>query len=147
VALSSDHQAQVEELLADYRRSRDQLASVHQKLAAVRESATSPDGLVKATVGPDGVLVDLEFSDVAYRNYRPERLAELIVDATAAAAAKAARVASDLVAPVLPADTDPEALLRGTADLTPAELAPPAAPVVDDSFENRASWLDSGVKR
>lgn len=143
--MATDHQAQVDELLADYRRSRDQLASVHQALASVRASATSSDGLVTATVGPDGVLVDLEFADVAYRNYRPERLAALVVEATVAAAAKAARRANDLVAPVLPAGTDPAALLRGTADLTPAELAPPA-PVVDDSFEHR-SWLESGTAR
>jgi DNA-binding protein YbaB len=144
VAVTADHQAQVEELLADYRRGRDQLASVHHALAAVRESATSPDGLVTVTVGPGGILLDLRFADVAYRNYRPERLAALIVETTATAAAKAARVANDLVAPVLPAGADPAALLGGTADLTPGELAPPARPAVDErSFEER-TWLQSG---
>ena len=138
--MTADHRAQVEDLLADYRRGREQLASVHRALATVRESASSPDGAVTATVGPGGALVKLEIADGAYRHYRPERLAALIVDTTEAAAAKAARVANDLVAPVLPADTDPAALLRGTADLTPAELAPPAP--VDDSFENR-TWLES----
>jgi len=140
--VTADHRAQVDELLADYRRSRDQLASVHRALATVRESASSPDGAVTATVGPGGSLVRLEIADGAYRHYRPERLAALIVDTTAAAAAKAARVAGDLIAPVLPAGTDPAALLRGTADLTAAELAPPA-PVAEENFEER-TWLESG---
>jgi hypothetical protein len=70
----------------------------------------------------------------------------MVVELTQAATAKAARRAGDVIAPVLPAGTDPEALLRGTADLTPAELAPPPAPVVDDSFEH-VQWLDGGTHR
>jgi len=54
-----DHRAQVEEMLADYRRSREQLASVQRELAAVSGRASSPDGTVDATVGPGGKLVGL----------------------------------------------------------------------------------------
>jgi DNA-binding protein YbaB len=136
----TDHRAEVEELLADYRRSREQLASVHRNLATFTASASSSDGLITATVASNGVLVDLEFHDVAYKNYRPERLASLIVEAATAAAAKAATRANDVVSPVLPAETDPEALLRGTADLAPSELRPP---VVEDSYENR-TWMEPG---
>jgi DNA-binding protein YbaB len=139
VAVTADHRAQVEDLLADYRRSRDQLASVHRALSVVHESASSPDGAVTATVGPGGHLTKLEIHEDAYRHYRPERLAALIVKTVAAATAQAMDASADLIAPVLPADADPEALLRGTADLTAAELTPP--PVPEDSFENR-TWLD-----
>jgi DNA-binding protein YbaB len=144
VAVSADHQVQVDDLLAGYRRSRDQLASVHRALSTVHESATSRDGAVRATVGPGGHLTALDIHEDAYRHYRPERLALLIVETVAAAAAKAMTVSTELIAPVLPADADPDALLRGTADLTPAELAPPRPP--DESFENR-TWLESGVQR
>jgi len=143
----ADHAAQVEELLADYRRSRDQLAGVHTALAAISESATSPCGLVTATVSAQGALTALTIDDGAYRRYRPAELATVVVRTTAAADALAARAAGHVVAPVLPAGTDPEALLRGTADLTPAEVAPPRpAADPDDSFEH-VSWLESDSPR
>lgn len=139
--MTADHRAQVEDLLADYRRSRDELASVHQRLASISESATSPDGLVTATVGAAGTLTELVIADAAYRQHRPADLAALIVATTAAAADRVAKLAAEAVAPVLPVDTDPAALLRGTADLTPAELVPPPAAPPDDSFETK-SWMD-----
>jgi DNA-binding protein YbaB len=146
VAVTTDHRARVDELLADYRRSRDQLASVQRDLARVSGSATSPDGSVTAVVDAKGALTDLALSDNAYR-LRPAQLAELIVRTTRDAAAKAAEGAYRTLSPVLPAGTDPEALLRGTADLRPEEIQPPEParrrPVVDDDedFEQR-DWLD-----
>ena len=139
--MTADHRAQVDELLADYRRSRDQLAGVHQRLASISESATSPDGLVTATVGSGGTLTGLTIADAAYRQFRPADLAALILETTAAAADRAAKLATEVVAPVLPAGTDPSALLRGTADLAPAELVPPAPALPDDDFENR-TWME-----
>ncbi|GAA0241744.1 YbaB/EbfC family nucleoid-associated protein [Saccharothrix mutabilis subsp. mutabilis] len=144
--MTTDHRAQVDELLADYRRSRDQLASVQRDLAKVSASATSPDGSVTATVGAQGTLTDLELTDAAYR-MRPAQLAQVIVRTTQEATAKAAERSYRAMAPVLPAGTDPEALVRGTADLRPEEIAPPAPkrprPVVEDDedFEQR-DWLN-----
>ncbi len=145
-----DHRAQVEELLADYRRSREQLASVQRELAAVSARASSPDGTVTAIVGSGGKLVELELSEVAYRRHRPEQLAELIVRTVEAAAAIAAEDTYKTLSAVLPAAADPAALVAGTADLTPAEYEPrvaqqPARRRVDDDEDNeqRESWLDS----
>jgi DNA-binding protein YbaB len=142
VAVTSDHQAQVDELLAEYRRSREQLASMQKSLAAINESVTSADGLVKATVGAHGTLTELVIADVAYVRLSPSDLAKLIVRTTAAAATKASETANQTVSPLLPVQTDPAALLAGRADLTPAELAP-AGPkrADDDSFEDM-SWMD-----
>ncbi|MGQ0838395.1 YbaB/EbfC family nucleoid-associated protein [Actinokineospora sp.] len=137
----ADHRAQVDELLADYRRGRDQLAGVHRALATLSGSATSPCGLVTATVSAQGVLTALTIDDAAYRVHRPAELADAVVRTTAVAAERASRAASEIVAPILPPGTDPDALLRGTADLTPAELAPPADP--DESFED-VTWLEPG---
>ncbi|ONI84031.1 hypothetical protein ALI22I_35485 [Saccharothrix sp. ALI-22-I] len=152
--MTTDHRAQVDELLADYRRSRDHLASVQRDLAKVSGSATSPDGSVTAVVDAKGTLTDLELSDNAYR-LRPAQLAQLIVRTTREAVAKAAEGTYRTLSPVLPAGTDPEALLRGTADLRPEEIQPeetePAErprrrPVVDDDedFEQR-DWLGAQV--
>lgn len=145
--MEADHRAQVEELLAEYRRSREQLGAVQRKLATITESASSADGLVTATVGANGQLVGLVIVESAYRKLRPHELARCVVELTAQAAAKAARAAGEAVAPVLPRDADPDALLRGTADLTPAELRPPDEnETTDETFEN-LSWMRSGGKR
>lgn len=170
VAVATDHQAQVDELLAEYRRGREQLASVHRSLAGIRESATSDDGSVTATVGPQGVLAELVVADGAYRRHRPAELAALIVRTTQQAARKAAARAQETLVPVLPPDADPEALLAGRADLRQDEVAPSDGGVApsppdngvapassdggvapapqrprrtddDESFEHR-SWLD-----
>jgi DNA-binding protein YbaB len=150
VAVTTDHRSQVEELLADYRRSREQLASVQRDLAAASGSATSPDGVVTATVGPRGTLTSLVLSDDAYQRHRPRQLADLVLRTTEIAAARAADSAHRVLAPVLPSGTDPAALLRGTADLRPEEIAPPdtapvrrpAPPEDDEDYEQRESWLD-----
>lgn len=143
--MTTDHRAQVDELLADYRRSRDQLASVQRDLARISGSATSPDGSVTAVVDAQGTLTDLELGEHAYR-LRPAQLAEVIVRTTREAVARAAEGAYRTLSPVLPAGTDPEALLRGTADLRPEEIQPPeparrrAAVDDDEDFEQR-DWL------
>ena len=147
--MTTDHRAQVDELLADYRRSRDQLASVQRDLARISGSATSPDGSVTVVVDAKGTFTDLELRDDAYRS-RPAQLAQLIVRTTREAVAKAAEDAYRTLSPVLPAGTDPEALLRGTADLRPEEIGAEEVqpvrrrPVVDDDedFEQR-EWLES----
>ncbi|SDN85204.1 YbaB/EbfC family nucleoid-associated protein [Lentzea jiangxiensis] len=146
-----DHRAQVEELLADYRRSREQLVAVQRELAAVSGQASSPDGTVTATVDGGGKLASLELSELAYRRHRPEQLAELIVRTAAAAAASAAEDTYKALSTVLPAATDPAALVAGTADLRPSEYEtvdrgqqPVRGRVVDDEDnEQRESWLDS----
>ena len=143
----ADHRAQVEDLLAGYRRSREQLGAVQRSLATVRETATSDDGLVAVTVSASGTLVALQINDDAYRVLRPAELAALIVRTTAEATARAGRQASEVLAPVLPAETDPDALLRGTADLSDDELTPEPAPETpDESFENE-TYMQSGGTR
>jgi DNA-binding protein YbaB len=146
VAVVADHRAQVDDLIAGYRRSREQLGAVHQRLATVRESVTSDDGLVAVTVSSSGALVDLEIAEQAYRVLTPAELAAVIVRTTATATARVARAAGEVLAPVLPADTDPAALLHGTADLSAAELTPVPVREPDETFEDR-TWMSSGSTR
>src|SRR5690606_24121218 len=95
----TEHRAQVEELLADYRRSREQLAVVHRQLASVSASASSADGLVTATVGARGVLTDLVIDNAAYERYRPAELAAHIVRAAREAAVEAFNGAEEVLVP------------------------------------------------
>lgn len=124
----SEHHAQVEELLADYRRSKERLASVQRELASVSASASDANELVTATVGPRGTLTALKLSDEAYRRYRPAELAEEIVRVTAEATVRALTAAGEVLAPSLPSGTDPQALMLGTGDLTAEDVAPEAKP-------------------
>jgi DNA-binding protein YbaB len=148
VAVAADHRAQVDELLAGYRRSREQLGAVQRDLAAVQESVTSDDGLVTATVSAQGRLTKLTIAEAAYSELRPAALAATIVAVSTAAAAAVTRRSGAVLAPVLPPGTDPEALLRGTADLSAEELKPvaPAAVDQDENFETH-TYLEAGRRR
>ncbi|WP_024877803.1 YbaB/EbfC family nucleoid-associated protein [Saccharomonospora piscinae] len=141
----TEHRAQVEELLADYRRSRERLAATQQELGAVSGSASSADGLVTATVGARGVLTDLVIDDDAYARYRPAELAAHVVRAAREAAAEASGAAGAVLAEALGPGTDPQTVLRGSADLAPGELAARQAPDDADDpeeiFEDQ-NWLD-----
>ena len=101
---------------------------------------------MSVTEGPSGTLVDLEIADGAYRELRPADLAALVVRTTAEAAARVTRRAGEVLAPVLPSATDPEALLRGTADLSAEELAPVVEVEPDETFEEK-TWMRSGSTR
>ncbi|WP_223199512.1 YbaB/EbfC family nucleoid-associated protein [Solihabitans fulvus] len=153
--MPTDHQAQVDELLADYRRGREQLAAVQRTLASITASATSADGLVTATVGAQGTLTGLVLHETAYQRHRPAELAELVVRTTAVAAATAAERANQVIGAVLPADADPAAVLGGRADLRPEEIgqqpvaavARRAEAVAEENFEEVESWLHQGGRR
>lgn len=123
----TEHRARVDELLAEYRRSREHLATVHKQLGAITKSASSADGSVTATVGSAGTLTGLRITDDAYGRFRPSELAAEIVRLTTAATAQALADAGEVLAPALPTGTDPDALLFGTADLDPDEIRPEPA--------------------
>jgi YbaB/EbfC DNA-binding family protein len=142
VAVATDHQAGVDGLLAEYRRSREQLAAVHRELASIAESASDADGLITVTVSARGSIIGLQLAEGAYRVYRPDQLARQIVLVAGMATTKAVRAAGRALEPVLPADSDPDALLRGTADLRPDEYAPVTATEEEESMEER-SWLQT----
>ena len=74
----------------------DRAERVRDELAAVRESAGSPDGTVVATVDGSGALTGLRFGPRAVA-LPPERLAELVLSAASEAASAATRRAARLV--------------------------------------------------
>lgn len=135
-------QSSAEQLLADYRRSREQLASVHRALAGLSVSESSHDGAITVTVGAQGGLTGLSLHEDACRYYRPRRLAETIVSLAAAAARRASAEAAHILAPVLPPGADPGAFLAGSADLRPAEIAPPPRSLYDTDDHLGRSWLE-----
>lgn len=139
----TDPRADAEQLLADYRRSREQLAAVHRSLARLSVSESSQDGAITVTVGAQGTLTDLSIHDEAYRHYGPRRLADTIVRLTTAAAQRAVEQSARLMEPVLPPGVDAAALLAGTADLRPEEIAEIEPPVQrrDDDDISARTWM------
>lgn len=149
--MSTDHRAQVEELMADYRRSRERLAETHRDLASIAETAHSEDGRVQVVVGPQGVLREVVLADDVYERQRPAQLAATIVQLTAVAAQAAASRAADVLAEVLPMGTDPELLLGGHADGASDSVPRNESRRIDDNVENDVdedfsdgNWLRQG---
>lgn len=140
--MPNDHAAEVDELMAEYRRSREQLVSVQRELSAITETARSGDDAVRVTVGPQGALRDLTIAEDAYRRLRPSQLAATIVELADAATRACAARAERVLAPVLPAGADPQAIVEGRADLDPAEVWPAAgsvSPAQDASARDKAA--------
>ncbi|QGK71326.1 YbaB/EbfC family DNA-binding protein [Allosaccharopolyspora coralli] len=149
--MPADHGAQVEELLAEYRRGRERLRSVQEELATLTETVRSEDGTVTVTVGAQGALRDLVLSESAYQRYRPDQLAAVVTRLSAQAAHAVAERAHELLQPVLPSGTDPASVWEGRADLDPIAVANDAPksriePACDDDDEDEGSgsWLEDG---
>jgi DNA-binding protein YbaB len=109
VAETADRDANqaLRERLADvhdrYSRLRSDLDDLRRRLATMRVSAVSPDGTVRATVGPRGDLVDLALDRRIYREPDAERLSRTIV----ATVREAADLSADEVATMLAAYLPP----------------------------------------
>jgi DNA-binding protein YbaB len=138
----TDHRDQVAELMADYQRSREQLASVQRELQAVSATANTPDGLISARVGGQGALTDLRIDEAAYQRYRAHELSAAVVRVVGEATARAAEHTQRALAPALPADADPAAVVAGRGDLTDAEMSPPAPAAPAAPTRHRAARAD-----
>jgi DNA-binding protein YbaB len=118
VAESADRDANRElrnrlaEVYGRYTRLRSDLDEMQRKLAALQVSVVSADGLVRATVGPRGQLVDLRLDRRAVRNIDSDRLARTIVETVAEAARRSADQVETLMVDYLPADSGALQFLR-----------------------------------
>lgn len=72
--------ARFDEVFGQYQRLRSGMDEMQRKLAELRITAESDDGLVRATVGPRGQLIDLELDPRIYRRADADELARKITD-------------------------------------------------------------------
>lgn len=91
----------------DLERFRDGLLEVRRKLADVRATAESDDGLVEVTVGGRGELLELALDPRVYRNTDARALADDILATVRRAAGKARDQVYALTRDSLPPHTDP----------------------------------------
>ncbi|MCO1582067.1 YbaB/EbfC family nucleoid-associated protein [Crossiella sp. SN42] len=90
----------------------DAVREVRDGMREITATADSPDGLITATVGARGEVLELELNPRIFRDPDSQRLAEDIVETIQRAVEEAQRQVFDLVRDFLPAGADPE-----TADL------------------------------
>ncbi|PRY27230.1 YbaB/EbfC family nucleoid-associated protein [Pseudosporangium ferrugineum] len=104
--------ARLDDVFGRYQRLRSDVDDIQRRLAEVRISAESEDGLIRATVGPRGQLLDLRLDRRIYRDMDAGRLSHAIVETTARAAELAAAEVQRLMAGYLPVDSGPMRYLR-----------------------------------
>ena len=94
--------AQADELMARFESMRSGYTDLQQKLRAVQGSATSKDGMVKATVGPRGQLIKLELDPRIYRRPNSRELAATITETVQQATETAMKSIEELMRPFVP---------------------------------------------
>ncbi|AUY53477.1 YbaB/EbfC family nucleoid-associated protein [Streptomyces sp. CB01881] len=142
--MPSPYDQQIEDLLAQYERQREEAAETRRRIAATTATATDPRQAVKVTVGAQGELTAVEFPTGAYRRMAPKELADLLLATAGQARAQALEAVTTVVTDGLPPGVSLGDLLQGRVD--PAALLPeePAMPeavreYVDHGFEGAAS--------
>lgn len=103
--------AVLDDVREQYARLKAGMGELQRSLAALQVTAESPDGLVRATVGPRGQLVDLYIDHRSYRTVDADELAFAIVATVREAVADTTEQVRKLVGDHLPADSDGLAFL------------------------------------
>ena len=104
--------ARFDDVFGQYERLRSGMDDLQRRLAEMRVSAESDDGLVRATVGARGQLIDLRLDRRLYRDPDPERLAHTIVATVAKATARTTDQVQEMMADYLPPDSGSMQFLR-----------------------------------
>jgi DNA-binding protein YbaB len=118
VADSADRDAnrelrnRLDDVYGRYARLRSDLDDLQRRLATLEAAAVSPDGLVRATVGPRGQLVDLRIDPRATRTVDSDRLARIILATVREAAQRSADQVESLMSEYLPSDSGALQFLR-----------------------------------
>ena len=94
-----------DDVFGQYQRLRSGLDDVQRRLAELRVSAESGDGMIKATVDARGRLVDLRISHRGALPVDNDRLSREILVTVSKAAAQATDEVRELMATCLPADS------------------------------------------
>ncbi|HYN93198.1 MAG TPA: YbaB/EbfC family nucleoid-associated protein [Pilimelia sp.] len=90
------------EVFGQYERLRSGMDELQRRLAELQVTAESPDGQVRATVGPRGQLTKLVLDRAVYRDGDPDVLARKITKTVQDAAGRAADEVQELMAGYLP---------------------------------------------
>lgn len=132
---------EIEELLGQYRKQREEIADMQRQLAETTATVTAPKQVVKVTVGAQGEVSAIEFPTSAFRRMPPKELADTLLTTIQQARAKALEKTAELVSARLPAGVAMADLLQGKAN--PMDLLP-EDPTMPDSVRD---YVDHGLSR
>jgi DNA-binding protein YbaB len=116
--MSAFYDQQVEGLLAEYEKQRQQAIDTRQRINELTGTATAPRQTVKVTVSAQGEIQTIEFPTGAYRRMAPKELADALTDTINAARAKALEQVAELMSAQLPEGVNFADLLQGRVDPT-----------------------------
>ncbi|MDQ2589060.1 YbaB/EbfC family nucleoid-associated protein [Saccharothrix yanglingensis] len=103
--------------LAELREQQTRITEAVTRLKAAEVTATSDDRLLQATVDSQGRLTELKFTGRRWRDLAPKELAARLVDVVNRAQDKAAEQSAGMVAGLMPAGMDLDALRAGAPGL------------------------------
>lgn len=109
---------QLEDLLGEYDRMRDNMTTLREQLASVRGEAKTKDSLVRVTVGSRGELRALHIDPRAYRKYSPSQLAEEILELAGNAKQEVTETLESVMAPILPKGVSYSDAVTGNVNLS-----------------------------
>lgn len=92
------------DMVSDLRKATADLPNLHQRMLSVTGTAWSPDGMIKAVVGPRGHLLELDIDPQVLRQPNSKALSASIVQTVRAAVEDAGRQSSELLSGSLPSD-------------------------------------------
>ncbi|MFI5935192.1 YbaB/EbfC family nucleoid-associated protein [Actinoplanes sp. NPDC051494] len=104
--------ARFDDVRAQYDRLRSGMDELQQRLASMAVTVESPDGLVRATVGPRGQLIDLKLDRGIYREGDQDKLARTILATVEKAVARTTDEVQEIMKEYMPADSAAAGFLR-----------------------------------
>ncbi|QMU77118.1 YbaB/EbfC family nucleoid-associated protein [Streptacidiphilus sp. PB12-B1b] len=135
--MSTPYDQGIEDLLALYRRQREEAAETRRRINEVSGVGTAPRQSVKVTVSANGEVTAVEFPTGAYRRMAPKELSEAMMAALAQAREKALEQVAELTSLGLPPGVGAGDLLQGRADPTALLPDDPGMPdAVRDYIDN-----------
>ncbi|MBY8888869.1 YbaB/EbfC family nucleoid-associated protein [Streptomyces sp. PTM05] len=126
--MSSPYDQEIEDLLALYRKQREEAVETRRRINEVTGTATAPRQTVKATVNAQGELTAIEFPTGAYHRMAPKELSEALMTTIRQARANALEAVAELTSLNLPAGVKVTDLLEGKVDATALLPQEPGAP-------------------
>ncbi|MFJ9564792.1 YbaB/EbfC family nucleoid-associated protein [Streptomyces fuscichromogenes] len=138
--MPSPYDQQIEDLLDQYRRQRDEAAATRRRINETTATVTAPRQTVKITVGAQGDVTAIEFPTGAYRRMAPKELADVLLTTLRQARAEALESVSGVLAERLPPGVTVPDLLQGRVD--PAAVLP-EDPAMPDSVRD---YVDHGFQ-
>lgn len=121
----SEFEREISELLAQYRKQRDEAAETRQRINAVTATVTSPRRAVKVTVSARGEVTEIDFPTSAFRRMTPKELGDLLESAIAEARAKALEEVDTMNFGRLPGGISASEMIMGRGDVTKLISAEP----------------------